>query len=104
MGTIQNIPGKWPVIFMPPHLFGVAYGSMNAFSGLFGFAVGPPLTAFGLTGDGPTCFMIAFCSLCVGSIGGYLMVCGVPRRPPRNKYDTAATCWSDLDQARFKAT
>jgi len=92
MGTIQNIPGRWPLYFVPPHLFGLSFGSMNAVGGIFGFALNPLLDSLGLTGDGPTCVMLATCSFGLGIAGSSLLVSGLPKRPPRNRFDTAAYC------------
>lgn len=92
IGTIQNIPGKWPVHFVPPHLFGASFGSMSAFSGVFGMAVITPMSALGLDGDGPTSAMLGTCSLLLGAAGALLLLRGVPKTPPRNRYDTAARC------------
>jgi len=95
MGTVQNIPGRWPLYFVPPHLFGVTFASMNAIGGISGFILNPPLDAMGLTGDVPTCILLASCSLALGVLGVALLVRGLPKRPPRTRFDTEAYCMSD---------
>lgn len=92
LGTVQNIPGKWPTHFCPPHLFGVGFGSIMAFSGLFGMLLMKPLSALGLVGDGTTSAMLGTASLLLGVVGSLLLLRGLPKTPPKNRYDTAARC------------
>jgi len=92
IGTNQNIMGKWPIHFVPPHLFGTAFGSMSAVGGIFGIVLMLPLSALGLYGDGTTSAMLATCSALLGAVGTWLLLRGVPKTPPKNKYDSAARC------------
>jgi len=101
LGTVQNIIGRWPLYFVPPHLFGVTYGFMSAMGGIFGLILNPPLDAMGLTGDGPTCVLMTSCSVALGVVGVVLLVRGLPKRPPRTRFDTEAYCMNDASALKF---
>merc|ERR1712137_1305386 len=76
-GAAQNVPGKWPLYFMPPHLFGIAFASQSAFSGCFGFVLDKPLSVLGITGDAPTCIMLGISSFSLAAISAHLLLWGL---------------------------
>merc|ERR1712061_259984 len=95
MGMALNIPGRWPLHFAPPHLYGTCFGLMLAVGGIFGFALDLPLTALGIVGDGPTSVMLVLAALAYAVVSAILVFRGLPKRPPRNRFDTAAYCVSN---------
>eukprot|EP00746_Dinoflagellata_sp_MGD_P055143 gnl/MRDRNA2_/MRDRNA2_240298_c0_seq1.p1 gnl/MRDRNA2_/MRDRNA2_240298_c0~~gnl/MRDRNA2_/MRDRNA2_240298_c0_seq1.p1 ORF type:complete len:329 (+),score=36.79 gnl/MRDRNA2_/MRDRNA2_240298_c0_seq1:142-987(+) len=84
IGTCQNVSGKWPIHFVPPHLFGVAYGSYSAFAGVCGGVFGSFLPA---GNDMLTSGLLAMSSICIGMTAVMLLQRGLPPKPPKNKYD-----------------
>lgn len=84
-GVFQNLMSRWPVHFGPPDLYGVFSGTQVLSMGFGGMVL---MSLLPSQSDKPTTYLSGLAALLALSYSGLLLVRGVPRRPPRNKYDS----------------
>lgn len=88
-GTQNNVCGRWPVYFTPPSCFGITLGSLTAACGVLGLLFLPVRDALKLQGVGPVFVFLLISSVTFLITAWLLLHHGLPKRPPRSKYDSA---------------
>jgi hypothetical protein len=90
IGTMTNVLGRWPLYFMPPSVFGIALGSFTAFAAVVGILYNLVSWQLHIEGELPIFAWLMGSCLCFSVVSFLLLKKGLPKRPPKSKYDSEA--------------
>eukprot|EP00928_Gymnodinium_smaydae_P056007 TRINITY_DN39455_c0_g1_i1.p1 TRINITY_DN39455_c0_g1~~TRINITY_DN39455_c0_g1_i1.p1 ORF type:complete len:536 (+),score=36.86 TRINITY_DN39455_c0_g1_i1:82-1689(+) len=94
VGTGSNIAGKWPTYFVSPTLMGITFASIQGLSAVFGIVYNllKYLLVVKVSPDLEITAFLSVAGICFAFLTILMLTKGLPKKPPRNRYDSRARC------------